>query len=262
MKLTRCSNGHFYDGDKYKTCPHCAENGIPGAGEDETVTTPINPPRVPDAVTSSANQGFGNGETIPVNFNGFNVGGGGLGETLPVTGLGETAPVTQPIYGVGVGNSAGSNAVNNEDEGVTVSYWDPIIKTQGNTNTGAESSDEPGTPCVGWLICIEGMHLGHDYRLYLGRNTIGRTENNSVALRGDTSVSKEAQAIIAYEPQGNRFFAVPGTARSLSYVNGQVLLSQIELKKNDIIELGKTKLMLIPCCDDVFNWNMVLDKNS
>lgn len=24
MNLKRCSNGHFYDVDKYATCPHCA----------------------------------------------------------------------------------------------------------------------------------------------------------------------------------------------------------------------------------------------
>ena len=94
----------------------------------------------------------------------------------------------------------------------------------------------------------------------MGRNTIGRSDSNSVALSGDTSVSKEPQAIIVYEPQGNRFFAVPGTARSLAYVNGQVLLAQTQLNKNDIIELGGTKLMLIPCCDEKFNWNTVFAK--
>ena len=25
MKLTRCDNGHFYDGDKYAQCPHCGK---------------------------------------------------------------------------------------------------------------------------------------------------------------------------------------------------------------------------------------------
>lgn len=24
MKLTKCNNGHFYDADKYQTCPHCS----------------------------------------------------------------------------------------------------------------------------------------------------------------------------------------------------------------------------------------------
>lgn len=29
MKLTKCSNGHFYDGDAYSSCPHCANNMEP-----------------------------------------------------------------------------------------------------------------------------------------------------------------------------------------------------------------------------------------
>lgn len=63
MKLQRCANGHFYDGDKYPTCPHCQDAGLPGFKDDETVTQPLN--RTPGAV-SSAGGGFGGGETIPI----------------------------------------------------------------------------------------------------------------------------------------------------------------------------------------------------
>lgn len=34
MNLKRCGNGHYYDGDKYGTCPHCSKN----AGADDEVT--------------------------------------------------------------------------------------------------------------------------------------------------------------------------------------------------------------------------------
>ncbi len=27
MNLKRCDNGHFYDGDKFQSCPHCAAVG-------------------------------------------------------------------------------------------------------------------------------------------------------------------------------------------------------------------------------------------
>lgn len=26
MNLQKCANGHFYDADKYQTCPHCQTN--------------------------------------------------------------------------------------------------------------------------------------------------------------------------------------------------------------------------------------------
>lgn len=27
MSITRCENGHFYDGDKYERCPQCGPVG-------------------------------------------------------------------------------------------------------------------------------------------------------------------------------------------------------------------------------------------
>ena len=38
MKLQRCANGRFYDGDKYPTCPHCQDAGLPGFKDDEEWT--------------------------------------------------------------------------------------------------------------------------------------------------------------------------------------------------------------------------------
>lgn len=35
MDLKKCSNGHFYDGDKYSQCPHCNKNST--ADDDVTV---------------------------------------------------------------------------------------------------------------------------------------------------------------------------------------------------------------------------------
>lgn len=37
MKLTKCSNGHFYDADKFDTCPHCG-NGASA----QSKTQPVN----------------------------------------------------------------------------------------------------------------------------------------------------------------------------------------------------------------------------
>ena len=131
MKLQRCANGHFYDGDKYPTCPHCQEAGLPGFKDDETVTQPLN--RTPGAVYSVATPampaggyGAGGGETVPVNgfgggvtmpVGGYGVGGG---ETVPVNVYedGATVPVTKPLSGVSA----------DDDEGKTISIYDTINK--------------------------------------------------------------------------------------------------------------------------------------
>lgn len=252
MKLQRCANGHFYDGDKYPTCPHCQDAGLPGFKDDETVTQPLN--RAPGAVTS-AGGGFGGGVTMPVDgFGGYgggeNVPANGFdgGVTMPVNGFsgGETMPITRPDSG----------AAPKVDEEKTIGIYDDILGGGSSTRPPVPSneSSQQTSPCVGWMVCIGGDHIGRDFRLFEGRNTIGRSSTNGIALTGDTSVSKETHAAIAYEPKNNKFFAVPGTSRSLAYVNGQVLLSTTEMHKNDVIELGNARLMLIPCCDEEFSW--------
>lgn len=76
-----------------------------------------------------------------------------------------------------------------------------------------------------------------------------------VALAGENTVSRERHATIIHEPRQNIFIAQPGESRELFYVNGNVVLSPVQLKKNDILQIGEVCLMLIPCCDDVFNWD-------
>ena len=59
MNLCRCENGHFYDKEKYPTCPHCsggsAIDGKPTEAWDDGPTVPMNenPPKVQPNVQST-----------------------------------------------------------------------------------------------------------------------------------------------------------------------------------------------------------------
>lgn len=117
-------------------------------------------------------------------------------------------------------------------------------------NKGKEGFD----PVVGWLVCVKGEHRGREYRLTAGRNFIGRTKDNSVALEGESSVSRSRHAVVVFEPMQNIFLAQPGESTELFYLNGAVVLSTTPLNKNDRIKVGDVELMLIPCCDERFNW--------
>ena len=112
---------------------------------------------------------------------------------------------------------------------------------------------------AGWLICIKGVNKGRDYKIHIGRNTSGSGEENSIAVLGDNAVSKAEQVIIIYNPENNRFFAWAGSSQPSSYLNGKLLLDKTEVKKNDVLELGNTRLMLIPCCDENFDWGKFPD---
>ncbi len=111
-------------------------------------------------------------------------------------------------------------------------------------------------PVVGWLVCTAGAQYGKDYRLKSGRNFIGRSKDMDVSLDGEKSVSREKHAAIIYEPKQNIFLAQPGDSKSLFYLNGNVVLTPVEIKKNDRIQVGNAELMLIPCCDTAFEWGI------
>ena len=271
MKLLKCDNGHFYDGDKFASCPHCQAGNAPsgfsaapgGFGQADDVTVPINGGAVPggfgqaDDVTVPGGFGQAGDITVPVNYGGapqnFNWNSSASDVTVPVTNNGygapgNTVPVTDPY-------KRATMQVNDDDE-KTQGFFNDVLP-QSHPVSKAASSANDNTIAVGWLICIKGVNVGRDYKLRLGRNSIGRDESNSVALLSDTSVSRTEQAILVYEPHANKFYALPGRSSSLAYLNGDVLLSRTEMKKNDILELGKTQLMLIPCCDDKFSWTSI-----
>lgn len=111
------------------------------------------------------------------------------------------------------------------------------------------------SPIVGWLVCTKGKFYGQDFRLKSGRNFIGRAANMDVCLAGENTVSRDRHATVIHEPRKNIFIAQPGESRELFYVNGDVVLSSVVLKKNDVIQIGDVQLMLIPCCDDAFQWD-------
>ena len=89
-------------------------------------------------------------------------------------------------------------------------------------------------PVVGWLVCVEGVHCGQDFRIKSGRNFVGRSGTMDVCLSGDMGVSRDRHLIVTYDPKSTLFFAQPGESSSaLSYLNDKPLLEATELKSGD-----------------------------
>lgn len=125
---------------------------------------------------------------------------------------------------------------------VTIGYYDVVL---------------PSEPVVGWMVATEGPHFGQDFKLKTGRNFIGRANGMDVCLNQDQSVSRDKHAIVLYEPKSNLFLVQPGDAKELFYLNDKVVLTATEIKAYDVLTLGKTKMLFIPCCSDKFNWDSV-----
>ncbi len=127
----------------------------------------------------------------------------------------------------------------NEQDNATVHYYKSTI--------GSE-------PVVGWVVCVEGVHMGEDFKIKSGRNFIGRSGNMDICLSGDKTVSRERHAILTYDPKNNAFMIQPGDSSELCYLNGQLVLIPAQLKADDRISLGETELMFIPFCSEAFTW--------
>jgi hypothetical protein len=111
------------------------------------------------------------------------------------------------------------------------------------------------SPVVGWLVCLEGPDKGRDYRLHSEKNFIGRSSSMDVSIAGDDSISREKHAAVSFEPKKKAFWLLPGDSSGLVYRNEEVVNGPIELHARDVIELGRTKLIFFPFCDDQFQWS-------
>jgi hypothetical protein len=109
-------------------------------------------------------------------------------------------------------------------------------------------------PVVGWLVCVDGVNSGRDYRVKSQRNFIGRDPSMDISIAGDDEVSRKQHAVISYDPRGNVFRISPGEARGLTYLNGESVEVPTILKPYDLIEVGKTHLRFVPFCGDQFKW--------
>ncbi len=221
MNLTKCSNGHYYDADKYPTCPHCNKNAS-AADSDVTVNMEYTGSGV-----GAAGQDGPTVASTPIRPQ----------QAVPVSTGAQSVPLAQAVQHV---SSAPVRLVPaDDDDGKTVSYYGGTMGTE---------------PVVGWLVCIDGQVLGRGFDLKTGKNFVGRSIDMDIILEGDSSVSRDRHAIITYEPKGRVFIAQPGDSRELFYINEQVVLSNVEMKSRDILTIGNTRLMFIPFCGKDFAW--------
>ena len=103
----------------------------------------------------------------------------------------------------------------------------------------AEEQKKKRRRIVGWIISYELDPFGIDFRIYEGRNTIGRDPSNDITIVEDSVSNKHA--IILYR-NGN-FFLRDEMSSNGTYVNGEEILpdTPTRLKDGDLIVFGVGK---------------------
>lgn len=218
MNLKRCNNGHFFDADKYTTCPHC--NPTVSASEVTVAMTSDHMSSDVKAAINAFNDEDNKTVSLQDAVSAATAAPAPSAAAAPFQTM--TSPVPAPM-----------------DDAKTVSYF--------STSLGAE-------PVVGWLVCIEGDHYGESFQLKTGRNFIGRSANMDVVLAGDMSVSRERHAVVIYEPKAKCFIAQAGDARELFYLNDKVVLNNEMMNNYDVLSIGNEKLLFVGLCGPQFCW--------
>lgn len=186
-------------------------------------------------------------------------GGNSVNVTVPLSdpqpmGGANAFPQTMPIDNFGgQGYVAPQPQVSSPDAQAEIPMTMPVGEQFGVTTYKFEN--ENGIQEVrGWLVCLEGAKRGEDFAVRGERSTIGRGSSNNIKLDFDSSISKGANAIISYDMKKNKFYIHFGESKNNIYVNEELLMTPIELKDYDIIEIGNTKMLFRTLCNDEFNW--------
>lgn len=282
MNLTRCNNGHFYDMDKFDSCPHCQK-----AGGSAGATTPLFSPGATD-MTAPINSGPLD-VTMPLDQAPGQAPSPNFGSSVPtapvppIAGGAGLTPTDIPTEPLSVGDMPGYKGSIDpvkptNQEATAPSSLSKLVeisqqtaptaseeKTVGIYSSLAKNKEDSAAkftvePVVGWLVCIKGGDFGASYNLKSGKNFIGRDRNMDVCIPTDKSISRQCHAIVIYDPKSGKFLVQPGTSRELFYLNEGVVLGVEEISANDVLTVGKTDLMFMPFCSDKFSWEEQIKK--
>lgn len=111
-------------------------------------------------------------------------------------------------------------------------------------------------PVTGWLVVVQGPGQGRAVTIGAGMNTIGRSEDERVALPfGDMQISANDHLRIIYDDQSRSFMVVPGTGKNVSRIRGQIIAMPMPLANYETIQLTKTtQVRFAAFCTESFDW--------
>jgi pSer/pThr/pTyr-binding forkhead associated (FHA) protein len=112
---------------------------------------------------------------------------------------------------------------------------DPSDRTAVIDVSGLE--DERAQDVVGWVVALNGVLRGQDFRLVTGKNVMGTAADCDVVLTDPYLSSRHA--VIRHED--GRFMLVDLDSTNGTFVNDR-RVSKTELIDNDKVRLGRTEM--------------------
>ena len=268
MKKVLCEKNHYYDADRYDTCPHCAcaraflektaqqpQSGAPPleAGTEAEAYWSMEQLRGRRAVQSEAAAYEGPAEAAsdaPV---------------MRTMAMLEPERIAEPFFPA----EPTAEPLPAEPERTL-----PRTEIQEDRTDAPAPSDDGRThvlytdaqcgiePVVGCLVCVKGAQQGASFPLIGGRNRIGRAADMDIVLSSDQEISRNTHCVITFDPASEAFYLQSGESRGLTYLNGELLLAPQPLKAHDLIRAGATTLLFMPLCGAQFHWRDYLGEDQ
>lgn len=204
----QCSNGHYYQGDH---CPYCKSGNQ--SGNSTSLKTEVF-------------MEVGGDTSAPTEIDG--AGGGYTGGTKTTIGEGGTTTTT------GTGGPYKPTANPNRTVFGDDEPTDPSTPQDPN-----KKSPRFGRKLVGWLVTYSQDELGVDYKLYEGRNIIGRDMDCSITINDGRVSGKHAVLLF----RANKYSITDSQSSHGTFVNGEdIELDPRYLQDGDEIRVGSTIL--------------------
>ena len=200
----KCPNGHWYK-EELTTCPYCP-GGSASAGNE---STPMS-------------GGGNNNKTEAFDNNMLNMTQAGGNKTTIVS---EPAPAHKsPIYSTPFSNPANRTV-----------FGDEIEDGKG----AGEIEYRASRRLVGWLVTYSLDPLGVDFKIYEGKNLIGRDINSNITINDKMVSGKHATLLF----RADKYRIKDELSSHGTFVNGEDIDDEnFELQDGDIIKIGETVL--------------------
>ena len=200
-EFKQCPNGHYYQG---LSCPYCKTNNRQGNA------------------TSLKTEAFvGGGDEQPTETMGG--GSSNIGTKTTINDGQETVVGRKQNPGAGYSRTVFGDG----DEDSNISAQSPI----------GEKRPQYGRKLVGWLVTYSFDALGVDFKLYEGRNVIGRDADCNITVNDGRMSGKHAVLLF----RANKYSLTDSQSSHGTFVNDEdIELEPRYLQDGDIIRMGST----------------------
>ena len=208
QNFKQCPNGHYYQGDH---CPYCkSTSGGAAAGSMKT-----------EVFGNQETESIRPTETVP----GMGSGMGGSKTIVVDGGSPMTPPPVRPTVDSSTSPMSGRTMFGDMDEMAP------------SASGGMQRVYRETRKLVGWLVSYTLDPLGVDFKIYEGRNIIGRDMDCNITVNDNMVSSKHAVLLF----RAGKYSITDSQSSHGTFVNDQdIELEPLYLQDGDIIKVGQT----------------------